>query len=223
MVGDSPQSADTDESLNTTDRQATRESLSRHSFLVLHSIACHVALSSSLPPRAIAAPIPKTRNTCSRVHIWPGQVWLQFKNLHVGPIPLLDKEILLTGGLICMSLPRMPTRLTDVSQTRGEERGGEKVRLWKQTERFVYMLLEILLPLFCIKKQNVIQSYEFLPSSQRKIITLFAGNLNKWKPESYPPGDVLFIYAEQNEPVTGSHPVVSTFTVELSFLRGEGS
>lgn len=131
------------------------------------------------------------------MHIWPGEVWLQFKNLHVGPIPLLDKEILLTGGLICMSLPRMPTQLTDVSQTRGEERGGGKVRLWKQTERFVYMLLEILFPLFCIKKQNVIQSYEFLPSSKRKIITLFSGNLNKWKPESYPPGDVLLIYAEK--------------------------
>lgn len=71
------------------------------------------------------------------------------------------------------------------------------MRLWKQTERFVYMLLEILFPLFCIKKQNVIQSYEFLPSSERKLITLFSGNLNKWKPESYPPGDVLLIYAEK--------------------------
>lgn len=77
-------------------------------------------------PCTIAVPIPETRNACSCLHIWSGPAWLQFKNLHVGPIPLLDKEILLTGGLICMSLPRMPTPLPDVSQTRGEERAGER-------------------------------------------------------------------------------------------------
>lgn len=67
-----------------------------------------------LPPLpkgiGIAAPAAETKTTCSWLHIWPGQVWLQFKTLHVGPISLLDKEVLLTGGLICISLPRMPHR-----------------------------------------------------------------------------------------------------------------
>ena len=94
--------------------------------LVLHSVACHVIFPSNPPPRGIATPISKTRTTCSCLHIWPGQAWLQFKNLHVGPISLLDKEILLTGGLICISLPRMPTQFTNVSQTQSEERVGER-------------------------------------------------------------------------------------------------
>lgn len=157
-------------------RRATQGSLSGHFSLVLHSIACqsHGALSPPTTPGpwAIAAPTPKTRNTCSRLHIWPGEACLQFKNLHVGPIPLLDKEILLTGGLICMSLPRMPPQLTDVSQAWGEKRVGEKAMLWKQTERCVYTLLEILCPLCCIKEQHVTQSYEFLPSFEWKMFHL---------------------------------------------------
>lgn len=103
-----------------TQRPAIRQSLSSHVFFVLRSTDHHMVFSSFLPsPRAMAALVPTTRSTCSRLHIWPGRAWLQFENLHVGPIPLWDKEILLTGGLICMSFPRTPPRLTDVSQTWG--------------------------------------------------------------------------------------------------------
>lgn len=107
--------------------------------LLLHSMVDHMVFSFSPPPWAMARQIPQTRNTCSCLHIWTGQAWLQFRNLHVGPIPLLDKEILLTGGLICMSLPTMPTQFTDVAQTLSGGEDRRKVRLWKQTEMLVYV------------------------------------------------------------------------------------
>lgn len=61
------------------------------------------------------------------------------------------------------------------------------------------MLLEILFPLFCVKKQNVIQSYEFLPNVQRKLSPYFQEIQTNGNQKNKPLGNALLIYADKRE------------------------